>query len=190
MKNYKDFSFEERKNYEERFVQNNSALIQEITGASLVYNISQTPLDLRSGVDAIIQLDRGLSGVALRIRKPQYKRFSKRFTIGHHISKPNSQIHTILNSTNKSLVFYPHFILQVNGVNDEGYCKDCSAILLQTDVFAKYLMNLINTNQLEDYYMPVLDAYEFLYSNVFTQTDTGVDLFEIENNQIKYVHTH
>jgi len=44
IKNYKKFSFEERKRYEETFVQNNSALIQDLTGASLVYNISQTPL--------------------------------------------------------------------------------------------------------------------------------------------------
>ena len=112
MKNY-NYSFKERKRYEETFVSNNSALIQDLTGASLVYNISQTPLDIRAGVDAIIQLERGLSGVALRIRKPKYKKYAKTFTIGHHISKPNSQIHTILNSTNESMVFYPHFILQV-----------------------------------------------------------------------------
>ena len=46
-------------------------MIQELTGASSVYNISQTPMDRRAGVDAILQFDRGLSGVALRIRKPQ-----------------------------------------------------------------------------------------------------------------------
>ena len=88
-----DYNFLERKKYEETFVQNNSALIQNITGASLVYNISQTPLDRKSGVDAIFQIDRGLQGVALRVRRPQYKKYSKRFTIGNHISKPNSQIH-------------------------------------------------------------------------------------------------
>ena len=190
IKNYKKFSFEERKRYEETFVQNNSALIQDLTGASLVYNISQTPLDVRAGVDAILQFDRGLSGVALRIRKPQYKKFSKRFTIGHHISKPNSQMHYILNSTNESNVFYPHLILQVNGVEQEGYCKECYAIMLQTNVFANYLKELINTNTLEDYYIPVLDAYEFEFTEVFTQTDTGVDLFFIQNNNIEYVHTH
>jgi hypothetical protein len=117
---YKDFPFKERKNYEETFVQNNSALIQDITGASLVYNISQTEMDKRSGIDAILMVDGGLSGVALRIRKPKYKKYSKRFSVGHHISQPNSQIHSILNSTNDSLVFHPHFILQVNGVDEEG----------------------------------------------------------------------
>jgi hypothetical protein len=190
MKGYDKFPFEERKRYEETFVQNNSALIQDLTGASLVYNISQTPLDVRAGVDAILQFDRGLSGVALRIRKPQYKKFSKRFTIGHHISKPNSQMHYILNSTNESNVFYPHLILQVNGVEQEGYCKECYAIMLQTNVFANYLKELINTNTLEDYYIPVLQSYEFEFTEVFTQTNTGVDLFHIQNNKVKYVETH
>ena len=190
MKNYKDFPFEERKMYEETFVENNSALIEELTGASRVFDISQTPTDKWSGVDAILQFDRGLSGVALRIRKPKYKKFSKRFTIGHHISNPNSQIHCILNSTNDSNVFYPHLILQVNGVDEQGYCKDCYAIMLQTNVFANYLKELIETNTLEDYYNTVLYAYEFEFTEVFYQTDTGVDLFHIQNNNIKYVKTH
>ena len=190
MKGYDKFPFEERKLYEEIFVQNNSALIQDITGASLVYNISQTEMDKRSGIDAILMVDGGLSGVALRIRKPKYKKYSKRFTVGHHISQSNSQIHTILNSTNNSLVFHPHFILQVNGVDQEGYCKECYAILIQTNVFADYLKELIETKILEDYYIPVLNAYEFEFEEIFTQTDTGVDLFHIQNNNIKYVKTH
>jgi len=190
LKGYDKFPFEERKIYEETFVQNNSSLIEELTGASRVFDISQTPMDKRAGVDAILQFDRGLSGVALRIRKPQYKKFSKRFTIGHHISQPNSQIHCILNSTNDSNVFYPHLVLQVNGVDEEGYCKECYAIMLQTNVFANYLKELIKTNTLEDYYIPVLRSYEFEFTEVFTQTDTGVDLFHIQNNNIKYVKTH
>jgi len=190
MKGYDKFPFEERKRYEESFVENNSALIEELTGASRVFDISQTPMDKRAGVDAILQFDRGLSGVALRIRKPQYKKFSKRFTIGHHISQPNSQIHYILNSTNDSNVFYPHLVLQVNGVDEEGYCKECYAIMLQTNLFANYLKELIKTNTLEDYYNTVLNAYEFEFTEVFYQTDTGVDLFHIQNNNIKYVKTH
>ena len=190
MKGYDKFPFEERKRYEETFVMSNSALIEELTGASRVFDISHTPMDKRSGVDAILQFDRGLSGVALRIRKPQYKKFSKRFTIGHHISQPNSQIHCILNSTNESNVFYPHLILQVNGVDEKAYCKDCYAIMLQTNVFANYLKELIKTNTLEDYYNTVLNAYKFEFTEVFYQTDTGVDLFHIQNNNIKYVKTH
>ena len=190
MKGYDKFPFEERKIYEETFVQNNSSLIEELTGASRVFDISQTPMDKRAGVDAILQFDRGLSGVALRIRKPKYEKFSKRFTIGHHISQPNSQIHCILNSTNDSNVFYPHLVLQVNGVDEEGYCKECFAIMLQTNVFANHLKELIKTNTLEDYYNTVLNAYEFEFTEVFYQTDTGVDLFHIQNNNIKYVKTH
>ena len=51
LKNYKYFPFEERKEYEETFVENNSALIEELTGASRVFDVSQTPMDKRSGVD-------------------------------------------------------------------------------------------------------------------------------------------
>jgi hypothetical protein len=48
MKGYDKFPFEERKIYEETFVENNSALIEELTGASRVFDISQTPMDKRS----------------------------------------------------------------------------------------------------------------------------------------------
>ena len=37
LKGYDKFTFEERKQYEETFVENNSALIEELTGASDVY---------------------------------------------------------------------------------------------------------------------------------------------------------
>ena len=84
----------------------------------------------------------------------------------------------------------PHLVLQVNGVDEEGYCKECYAITLQTNVFANYLKELIKTNTLEDYYNTVLNAYEFEFTEVFYQTDTGVDLFHIQNNNIKYVKTH
>ena len=62
--------------------------------------------------------------------------------------------------------------------------------MLQTNVFADYLKELIETKTLEDYYIPVLNAYEFEFEEIFTQTDTGVDLFHIQNNNIKYVKTH
>ena len=41
-------------------MENNIALIEELTDASTVFDISQTPMDKRSGVDAILQLDREL----------------------------------------------------------------------------------------------------------------------------------
>ena len=40
-------------------------MLQELTGASSVFDISQTPLDKRAGFDAILQFDRGLSEVAV-----------------------------------------------------------------------------------------------------------------------------
>ena len=38
--------------------------------------------------------------------------------------------------------------------------------------------------------MKNVNAYEFEFTEVFYQTDTGVDLFHIQNNNIKYVKTH
>ena len=78
----------------------------------------------------------------------------------------------------------------MNGVDEEGYCEECYAIMLQTDVFANYLKELIETNTLEDYYNTVFRSYEFEFIDVFTQTITRVDLFHIHNNNIKYVITH
>jgi len=75
-------------------------------------------------------------------------------------------------------------------LDEEGYCKECYAIMLQTNVFANYLKELIKTNTLEDYCNTGLNAYEFEFTEVFYQTDTGVDLFRIQNNNIKYVKTH
>ena len=40
-------------------------MLQELTGASSVFDISQTPLDKRAAFDAILQFDRGLSEVAV-----------------------------------------------------------------------------------------------------------------------------
>lgn len=75
-------------------------------------------------------------------------------------------------------------------LDEEGYCKECYAIMLQTNVFVNYLKELIKTNTLEDYCNTGLNAYEFEFTEVFYQTDTGVDLFRIQNNNIKYVKTH
>jgi len=78
----------------------------------------------------------------------------------------------------------------VNRVGEKGLYKDCYAIMLQTNVFANYLKELIETNTLEDYYYTVFRSYEFGFTDVFTQTNTGADLFHIHNNNIKYVITH
>ena len=81
-------------------------------------------------------------------------------------------------------------ILQVNGVDDQGYCKECFAIMIQSNVFSYYLKELIETKTLQNYYISKLDAYEFEFEEIFTQTDTGIDLFHIKNNNIKYVKTN
>ena len=56
--------------------------------------------------------------------------------------------------------------------------------MIQINGVANYLKELIETNTLEDYYNTVLNAYEFEFTEVFYQTDTGVDLFHIQNNNI------
>lgn len=183
-----DYDFEERKHYEETFVANNSELLMKLTGASTVMSMSRSVLDRLAGIDALLQIGRDIVGVALRVRKPQYKAFAKRFTLGFHESKVNSQVHTILNSRNAQEQFVPHLLIQVNGVDDEGYCTDCTAIMIQTNIFCYYLEDLKQTNQLESYYIPKLDAYEFGMADVWHQTDTGVDLFEIKDNEIIKVY--
>jgi hypothetical protein len=185
-----NYDFEARKQYEETFVRNNSVLIQDITGASTVLNYSTTELDRLAGIDAVLQIGGKLVGIALRIRKPTWKQYNKRFTLGHHRSKPNSQIHTILNVKNADECFVPHLLLQVNGVDENGYCEECNAILIQTNVFAPFLNDLIETNKIESYYITKLDAYEFEMRDVWTQTDTGVDLYQIKNNTIENVWTN
>ena len=77
----------------------------------------------------------------------------------------------------------------MNRVGEKGLYKDCYAIMLQTNVFANYTKELIEKNTLEDYYYTVFRSYEFEFTDVFTQTNTGVDLFHIHNNNIKYVIT-
>ena len=56
MKGYENFIFIERKKYEETFVTQNCSFIQEHTRVGSVFNISQTPLDKKAGVDAYYNL--------------------------------------------------------------------------------------------------------------------------------------
>jgi len=69
-------------------------------------------------------------------------------------------------------------------VNEDGYCEDCSAIKIQTDVFAYHLIEKIEKNTLDNLYVPRLASYEFKMSDVFNETNTGVDYYYIENNTI------
>lgn len=186
-KNY-DYDFKERKNYEETFINDNETLIKDLTSSQAVFSQSQTDLDIYSGTDITVRSGRDIWGIALRIRSPRFFKWAKYFSLGMHISKPNSQVHAVLNSISDKEVFYPHFILQVNGVEQDGYCKECWAIRIQTNVFAPILLDYIETHTIEDYYKTNLDAYEWSFRHTFNATHTGVDVFHIENNQIKY-HT-
>ena len=128
------YDFEANKTYEETFVENNANLIKELTGTSEVVSLSQTKLDVFAGIDLLVQQGRSIVGIALRIRKPTAYKWRYNFTLGHHISKPNSQIHTIMNSLHSTEVLYPNYILQINGIEDNGYCADCVAIKIQTNL--------------------------------------------------------
>ena len=59
-----NYDFEARKQQEESFVQYNSTLIQDITGASTVLNYSTTELDRLAGIDAVLQIGGKLVGIS------------------------------------------------------------------------------------------------------------------------------
>lgn len=56
--------------------------------------------------------------------------------------------------------------LQINGVDENGYCKECDVIKIQTDVFAHYLKGMNENNTLDNLYVPYLASYEFTMKNV------------------------
>ena len=189
MKNYV-YDFKERKNHEETFVNNNPSLIKDLTSSQIIYNQSQSDIDIYSGTDITVRSGRDIWGIAMRILSPRFFRWAKNFSLGMHMSKPNSQVHAVLNSISDKEVYYPHFILQVNGVEPDGYCKECWAIKIQTNVFAQILFNYIEDNTIDDYYQSNLDAYEWSFGDTFNATHTGVDVYYIENNQIQTHHTN
>ena len=189
MKNY-NYDFDERKNYEETFINENEVLIKDLTSSQAVFSQSQTDLDIYSGTDIMVRSGRDIWGVALRIRSPRFFKWAKNFSLGMHISKPNSQVHSVLNSISDKEIYYPHFILQINGVEEDGYCKECWAIKIQTNVFAQILFNYTEDNTIDDYYQSNLDAYEWSFKDTFNATHTGVDIYYIENNTIKSHHTN
>ena len=60
MKGYDKFPFEERKIYEETFVQNNETLIKDLTSSQAVFSQSQTDLDIYSGTDIMVRSGRDI----------------------------------------------------------------------------------------------------------------------------------
>ncbi|MGB2404238.1 MAG: hypothetical protein ACPIA1_02770 [Flavobacteriaceae bacterium] len=179
----KNYDFWENKTYEETFVNNNKELILDLMGADEYFDISSSFLDKDAGIDGIAKMGKDNIGIALRIRKPQYNKWRYNFTLGHHFDKDNSQVHAILNALRPNVIS-PNFILQINGVNEEGYCEDCTAIKIQTDVFAELIQKRQQDNTLDEYYIPRLASYEFTMNDVFYETNSGVDYYLIENDTI------
>ena len=101
---------------------NNTSLIKDLTSSQQIYNQSQCDIDIYSGTDITVRSGRDIWGVAMRIRSPRFFKWAKNFSLSILASKPNSQVHAVLNSISKEEVYYPHFILQVNGV-DVYYIK-------------------------------------------------------------------
>ena len=162
----KDYSFLKNKEYEETFTSTNTDLILDLMGADKYVDLSQTFLDIDAGIDGVAKIEKENIGIALRIRKPEYFKYRYNFTLGHHFDKENSQVHAILNSLRPD-VMSPNFILQINGVDENGYCEECVAIKIQTDVFARYLKELIQNNTLDNLFVPRLASYEFQMKDVF-----------------------
>ena len=78
-------------------------------GADEYIDLSSSTLDKDAGIDGV-KLGKDNVGIALRIRKPQYKRWKHNFTLGHHFNKENSQIHVVLNAL-RPKVLSPNYIL-------------------------------------------------------------------------------
>ena len=181
-------NFWKNKTYEETFVKQNKSLILDLMGADEYYDISSSFLDKDAGIDGIAKMGKENVGIALRIRKPQYNKWKHNFTLGHHFNKENSQVHVVLNSLRND-VMSPNYILQINGVDDEGYCEECTVIKVQTFPFATFLQEKINDNTLDNYYQSNLASYEFKMGVVYKQLTTGVEFYSISNNTIvKYLN--
>ena len=178
-----EYSFWENKTYEETFVKANKELILDLMGADEYFDISSSFLDKDAGIDGIAKMGKDNIGIALRIRNPEYNKWRYNFTLGHHFDKDNSQVHVVLNALRPD-VMSPNFILQINGVGEDGYCEDCTAIKIQTDVFAELIQQRKQDNTLDEYYVPRLASYEFTMNDVFYETNSGVDYYLIENDTI------
>jgi hypothetical protein len=74
-------------------------------------------------------------------------------------------------------------------VQQDGYCKECYAIKVQTDVFANYIKNKRDDHTLDNYYQSRLASYEFTMQDVYHQLTTGVEFYLVQDNKItKYLN--
>ena len=178
-------NFKTQIDYESTFIENNSSLIKNITASDFISDYTRSDFDLFAGIDLSVASNRKVRGLALRIRRPKYEKWNKNFTISGHINKPNSQIKVILNSIENNAC-YPHLVLQINGVDNDGSCIKAKAILIESNVLAKYIMHLIDLKELNLYYEQKIDAYEFNFYEIFEKLETGVKIFGIKDNYIYY----
>ena len=181
--NRSPYNFWERKDYENNFVKQNKTLILDLLGAESYLDLSESELDKFAGIDGVAKIGDYTVGIALRIRRPKYDKWKHNFTLGHHYDKSNSQVHKILNSL-RTDVLSPNFILQINGVDDQGNCLECEAIKIQSEPFANYLTDLIENDALDSFYNQNIAAYEFSFRDAWYSTDTGVEYYYIEDNTI------
>ncbi len=69
-------------------------------------------------------------------------------------------------------------------MQEDGYCKECYAIKIQTDVFATYLTKKIDDNTLDNYYQTKLASYEFTMQDVYHELTTGIEFYLVQDNTI------
>ena len=187
--NRNPYNFWENKTYEDTFVENNKQLILDLMGADDYFTLSSSFLDKDAGIDGIAKMGKNSIGIALRIRKPEYYKWRFNFTLGHHYDKENSQVHAVLNALRPDILS-PNYILQINGVDENGYCEECSVIKVQTFPFAKQLQEKIDDNTLDNYYQSRLGSYEFKMRDVYQQLTTGVEFYSVEDNTITKYHNN
>lgn len=157
METYKNkISFETTLKYEEESLLVNKELIYYLFDAVTIENTTSSLLDKKAGIDLVIQRGNGLIyGVGVRCRREDYGTF----TISKHTSRPNSQMNRVIDSVRDSYTvkpMHPQYILQLNGCDEDWVCRG-SIVLVQVPVFASW----VQTINLEEYYIPYLDAYEF-----------------------------
>jgi hypothetical protein len=157
METYKNkFNFETTLSFEAQGLSANNSLISYLFDAVAIQDTTASLLDKSAGIDLVVQRGNGkVYGVGVRCRREDYGTF----TVSKHTSRPNSQMNRVLDSVEDAYgvkPMHPQYILQLNGCDSEWVCRG-SIILVQVPVFASW----VQTIDLEQYYIPYLDAYEF-----------------------------
>lgn len=180
METYKNkFSFETTLTYEAKGLSANRDLISYLFDAINIQDTTASLLDKSAGIDLVIQRNDGrVYGVGVRCRRGDYGTF----TLSKHTSRPNSQMNRVLDSVSDAYAvkpMHPQYILQLNGCDEYGSCMG-SIILVQVPVFASW----VQTIDIEDYYIPYLDAYEFQKDS--SEPTNGIRILKNPNENKNY----